>query len=123
MCAVVTPLVLHFGGLVLNYAQERLFPVSDRGRLIVEVSRSHTHTHTQTNTRKASPERVVISSQRALPTQRTQKKKVHARNWIFFKPYMTSLLHQSMSSRSTEGFYMSAVRHRTIRQFKTQVSQ
>ena len=38
MCAAVTPLVLHIDVIVLNYAQEDLFPVSGRGRLIVEVS-------------------------------------------------------------------------------------
>ena len=31
---------------------------------------------------KASSERIIMSSQRALPTQRTQKKKVHARSGI-----------------------------------------
>ena len=35
---------------------------------------------------------------------------------IFFKPYTTSLLHQTMSSRITEGFYMSKVyQHSVIR--------
>jgi hypothetical protein len=80
MCAAVTPLGLHIDGMVLNYAQEHLFPVSGIGRLIVEVSRSHTIRHT--HARKASFERVIISSQRALPTQWTHKKKVHGRNGI-----------------------------------------
>ena len=45
MCSAATPLVLHIDGMMLNYAQEHLFPVSGIGSRIVEVSRSHTHTH------------------------------------------------------------------------------
>jgi len=44
-------------------------PKSGLGRLIFEVSRSHTHTHTHTS--YDSSERLIITLQSPLPTQRT----------------------------------------------------
>ena len=48
-------------------------PSSDQGPLTVDVSRSHTirHTYTHTYTRQDSPDRVICSSQRPLPTRHT----------------------------------------------------
>jgi hypothetical protein len=53
----------------LSFSSVAQQPKSGLGRFVVEVSRSHPITHT--HTRQDSSERVISSTQRPLPTQRT----------------------------------------------------